>query len=199
MVIMTDYVEILRKRMREVTSEDASQNVTASKLNMTQGNVSKKKTGSGKFTLENVYDIAKKYDVSADWLLGLSEKKTVSKLNQAVSYLMVVEALMELVSCSEATVIREKDGVLTVEIEDPVVRYLLSKATKLRDADQDSYESWKKEKLSCFEDRPVVYHQTWDDDEVFGFAIEADSESSWAEACDKALQVEERYAASMES
>ena len=196
---MTDYVEILRKRMREVTSEDASQNVTASKLNMTQGNVSKKKTGSGKFTLENVYDIAKKYDVSADWLLGLSEKKTVSKLNQAVSYLMVVEALMELVSCSEATVIREKDGVLTVEIEDPVVRYLLSKATKLRDADQDSYESWKKEKLSCFEDRPVVYHQTWDDDEVFGFAIEADSESSWAEACDKALQVEERYAASMES
>lgn len=196
---MTDYVETLRKRMREVTSEDASQNVTASKLNMTQGNVSKKKTGSGKFTLENVYDIAKKYDVSADWLLGLSEKKTVSKLNQAVSYLMVVEALMELVSCSEATVIREKDGVLTVEIEDPVVRYLLSKATKLRDADQDSYESWKKEKLSCFEDRPVVYHQTWDDDEVFGFAIEADSESSWAEACDKALQVEERYAASMES
>ena len=106
---------------------------------------------------------------------------------------------MELVSCSEATVIREKDGVLTVEIEDPVVRYLLSKATKLRDADQDSYESWKKEKLSCFEGRPVVYHQTWDDDEVFGFAIEADSESSWAEACDKALQVEERYAASMES
>ena len=65
-------MDILRKRLREAFGSD-SQETVGKKLNMTQGNVSKLLSGSQQPTLETIFHISEAYEVSADWLLGLSD------------------------------------------------------------------------------------------------------------------------------
>ena len=69
---MTDLKEILKNRLTETFAED-TQEVTARKLNTTQGNVSKWVNGQQVPTADMLRDISKAYKVSVDWLLGISD------------------------------------------------------------------------------------------------------------------------------
>ncbi len=73
---MADILETVAARLSEAFGND-TQEVTARKLNTTQGNVSKWITGQQMPTSDFLIEIAKAYDVSIDWLLGLSEVKDV--------------------------------------------------------------------------------------------------------------------------
>ena len=73
---MTDLKEMLKNRLTETFAED-TQEVTARKLNTTQGNVSKWVNGQQVPTADMLRDISKAYKVSVDWLLGISDEKEI--------------------------------------------------------------------------------------------------------------------------
>lgn len=70
---MDDWKAKIAERLAEVFQGE-TQYVTATKLNTTQGNISKWLNGTTP-TVDTCRDIARVYDVSVDWLLGLSDKK----------------------------------------------------------------------------------------------------------------------------
>lgn len=78
-------MDVLRERLRETFGGEL-QDTVAKNLNMAQGNVSKLLSGSQQPTLETIFHIAEVYNVSTDWLLGISERKRSVKTPGAVSY-----------------------------------------------------------------------------------------------------------------
>ena len=68
---MAELKDILPERLAEVFSGEIQQ-ITAEKLNVVQSSVSKWLRGEAVPPTETLLYIAKKYRVSADWLLGLS-------------------------------------------------------------------------------------------------------------------------------
>lgn len=76
-------IEITKARLCELFKNE-SQEAVGKKLNMTQGNVSKLLTGKQQPTVETIFQIAKEYNVSTDWLLGLTEETKIAK--QDMSY-----------------------------------------------------------------------------------------------------------------
>lgn len=70
---------LVAERLREVLID--SQEVTAKKLGMTQGNVSKLLSGTQQPTIDTLYRISEEYGISADWILGLSNIKAIPNNN----------------------------------------------------------------------------------------------------------------------
>ena len=88
--------ELIAKRLAE-TFNDEVQTLTASRLNTTQGNVSKWVSGQQIPTTEYLWLISSKYDVSVDWILGLSNKKTVDEIDcESLTYGQVIKILERL-------------------------------------------------------------------------------------------------------
>lgn len=75
---MTMDMQVLKERLRVAFGDD-SQETIAKKLNMTQGNISKILKGQQP-SLDTIYQVSKIYEVSVDWLLGISEKKICCKI-----------------------------------------------------------------------------------------------------------------------
>ena len=87
--------EILRARLREAFGADPQETV-AQKLHLTQGTISKILSGAQQPALETMYHVANEYNVSVDWLLGISDKKRITKENGENNYCSVVEAIHSL-------------------------------------------------------------------------------------------------------
>lgn len=68
--------DLLRSRLSETFKGD-TQPVVARKLNTSQSNVSKWMSGQQVPTTDNLLLISKAYNVSIDWLLGISEEKEI--------------------------------------------------------------------------------------------------------------------------
>ncbi len=66
----------LTSRLSETFGRD-TQDITAQKLNTTQGNVSKWINGLQVPTTDMLFNISKAYNVSVDWLLGISDEKEI--------------------------------------------------------------------------------------------------------------------------
>lgn len=66
----------LPERLAE-TFEGETQEITSGRLNTTQSNISKWLNGQQTPTTATLYQIARTYNVSVDWLLGLSEVKEI--------------------------------------------------------------------------------------------------------------------------
>lgn len=181
--------DILKDRLKEAFGSD-SQETVGKKLNMTQGNISKLLSGSQQPTLETVYHIAETYDVSVDWLLGLSEKKRIASVS---TYAASVEALLEL-SRHGAIKLKEAPGkTLSADLDDPILIALLKKSMVLQQADRDLHQNWIDAKLALFNDKPLLYSIAWQSDAVGFYAGEASTESNWLEVYDMAKQAEEEY------
>ena len=84
----------IAERLKEIMND--SQDTIASKLNMTQGNVSKLLSGTQLPTTDTLYRISEVYGVSTDWILGLSEKKHIA--TSEVTYADVLKELISLAS-----------------------------------------------------------------------------------------------------
>lgn len=66
------------ERFAELMQEqDEEQKEIAEKLHITPANISNWKTGRNVPSIETLYEICKLMNVSADWLLGLSDYKDI--------------------------------------------------------------------------------------------------------------------------
>ena len=147
-------MEILRKRLREAFGSD-SQETTGAKLNMTQGNVSKLLSGSQQPTLETVYAISKTYDVSVDWLLGISDVKQIQKSDKQTTYSTAVKVVMTILEKGGEIESVDETGV-TIRSRDMLFSTLLSKASQISKIDHELYRRWVATKLSLFDEQPIL-------------------------------------------
>ena len=151
--------EVLKERLREAFGED-SQETVGKKLNMTQGNVSKLLSGIQQPTLETIYHIAQTYDVSVDWLLGLSDKKRITNNTTGTTYASAVTTLLDLKHQGAKLSYDELLHNVTFQTDDALLCFLMKKALALYGADTDLFHKWEAEKLSLFEERKIFSHST---------------------------------------
>ncbi len=94
---MEELKDILSKRLLE-TFKGETQQVTARKLAIEQGTVSKWVTGNAMPGADTLLLIAKKYRVSVDWLLGLSEEKEIDAVSvERLTYEQIALVLHRLI------------------------------------------------------------------------------------------------------
>ncbi len=69
---MADLNKIISERLSKAFGND-TQDVTARKLCMTQGNVSKLVNGEQMPTVDTLVEVSRAYNVSVDWLVGVKK------------------------------------------------------------------------------------------------------------------------------
>lgn len=88
-----DTKAIIARRLGDLFGTD-TQEVIASKLNTSQGNVSKWLSGKGVPPVEVMCHIARTYDVSIDWIVGLSDRKRINEIDyNGISYEQAAKVL----------------------------------------------------------------------------------------------------------
>ncbi len=194
MALNTDY---LKERLREAFGSD-SQETIGKKLNMTQGNVSKLLSGVQQPTLDTLYRIATVYDVSVDWIMGLSDRKKAIKPESGTTYGLAVETIQDLVYKGSDMTDKERGDSIEIKIKDPILVKLLKKSQALSKADWEMFKEWRRERLSIFDDRPIVWTSTFSSEKLDFLAGEAVSEANLLEVYEVAKKEEEEYAALME-
>ena len=187
---MTMDMQVLKERLRVAFGDD-SQETIAKKLNMTQGNISKILKGQQPY-LDTIYQVSKIYEVSVDWLLGISEKKSVVKYCDGVTYATATETMFDM---KMKGVISEEDkgGKILFEVRDPLLKMLYKKGTALSKVDRELYVNWLKEKLAMFGDRQLLQDVAWQNPDVDFLAGEASTEVHWLEVYCSAKEVENDY------
>ncbi len=172
------------KRLAELFSKE-TQDVTASRLQTTQGNVSKWLTGSQLITTDNLHRIAKIYDVSIDWILGLSDVRDINGLNiddltyEQVARIMdrlIVNDNVKILNLKEADKKKENDDFSEIEIQtsgikieirpndnadyikvkDRLLSYMLRRRYKIYEVGDDMVDFWQNTSLPNFKDLKVV-------------------------------------------
>lgn len=185
-------IDITKKRLKEAFGSD-SQETVGKKLNMTQGNVSKLLSGNQQPTLETIYHIAEVYEVSADWLLGLSDKKKIYKSCDGTTYATATRNLQDMIRCG-ALKMEEAGKVITLRISDPLISMLIKKSTTLAKTDRELFENWQDTKLALFQDKPIIWDGTWSMNGLDFLTGEAVTEANWVEVWEEAKKVEDDYA-----
>lgn len=185
-------MEVLKQRLREILGNDSQENV-GKKLNMTQGNVSKLLSGTQQPTLESIYHIAGIYDVSVDWILGLSDKKSIAKNGDETTYETAVKSILDLIHRHTAEIDFSNNRAFSIKIEDPLADALTRKGKGLADADWASYLQWRNTRLSMFESKPLLFDVGWEYSKLLSFVGPASSEAHWLEVYNEALDQQENF------
>ena len=185
-------VNIIKERLRETFGTD-SQETVGKKLNMTQGNVSKLLSGVQQPTLETIYHVAKIYEVSVDWILGISDNKKVYKRIDGATYATAIQNLRVLTQRG-ALKIEEQANSIVFKLIDPLIKMLIKKSITLSETDKELFRSWEESKLAQFQDREIVWEGTWSMKDLDFLAGEATTESNWLEVLDRAKEIEDEYA-----
>lgn len=170
--------DVIRARLKETFGAE-QQEVTAGRLNVVQGTISKVLSGNQTLTLEMAYHIAQEYQVSVDWLLGLSEEKQNIKTVET-SYASATRVLADLKNCGAISSPPHTDNFF-FKIDDPILLYLYSKGRKLLEADREFYKDWITNKLNAFADKEVLYSLAWKDENVMFLTGEASKDEHWLE------------------
>lgn len=77
--------DIIKERLKETFGND-TQTVIGKKINVVQGTVSKVLSGDQEPTAEMLYNVAQVYEVSVDWLMGLSDVRQIPDPNPVMTY-----------------------------------------------------------------------------------------------------------------
>lgn len=165
---MTFKMEVTKERLREVFRNNSQKDV-GEKLNMTQGNVSKLLTGKQQPTIDTIFQIAEAYDVSADWLLGLTEEKKVAK--QDMSYgdiLKMFTALGErgalwpipcnMISADGTDL--ELPMIIQIGINDEILQSILYEWKKVAQNPEDIYRMWLNKRIKEYSEIDYI---SWDE------------------------------------
>jgi transcriptional regulator with XRE-family HTH domain len=177
---MEELKDILPRRLAEIF-KDETQQVTAEKLDTVQGTISKWLTGGSFPPSEMLFTIAKKYKVSVDWLMGLSDEKEVGAVNvKKLTYeqiSLVIHRLIELGSIEvldmahfnptlpgyadevekEADEPKEsKYDPDYIRITDMGLSYLLRTRWKLREIDDETMDFWLENYVKRFNGVRIV-------------------------------------------
>lgn len=172
-------INVIKKRLKETFGSD-SQETVGGKLNMTQGNVSKLLSGNQQPTLETIYHVAEAYDVSVDWILGLTDRKIKEKSATGTTYMNAANVMSDMISWGSAKLV-EEGGSMTLVIKDPLIKNLVQKSQTLRRTDRELNKSWEENKLSLFADCPLVSEMIWRESDISFLAGEAVTEPNWKE------------------
>ena len=186
-------IDVFKERFRDTFGSD-SQETVGKKLNMTQGNVSKLLSGAQQPTLDTIYRIAEVYDVSVDWLMGLSERRHTIKPDVGVPYALAVEVVTDLIYHGAKPLDDKGRGNLTIALTDPILNKLIRKGMALSKIDLDLYQDWKNTRLSMFDDKALLYADAYEDETVELLAGEASTESNLLEVLEEGKRVEDELA-----
>lgn len=147
--------EVTIERIKELKGND-SQEIFAKKINMTQSNVSKLLAGTPP-SASTLIAISKAYDVSVDWLLGLSDRKNSKNFPDLdnITYadaLAVFDRLIENKSIltnvmTDPSMFRSVDGVLN---------YLLESRLTIENVDINTRRYWYKTTAKQFSDYKII-------------------------------------------
>ncbi len=175
--------DLSMERLKEIFGNE-SQNVTAIRLHTSQANISKWTSGESKPTTENLLYISKVYDVSIDWILGLSNNKRTTDIDiESLTYEQVIKVLdrlleydsfiipnlyrLEAYQQGEVTVGDDSDDeedTYEPELYDPdylkcndrLLSFLLRKRIKCLGVDDDMYAIWAEKNHHIFNETEVV-------------------------------------------
>ncbi len=184
--------ELVGKRLRETFGESSQKDV-ADILCTSQGNISKWIAGKAYPSTDNLLLISKHYNVSIDWLLGLSDRKDITTLPKSLSYESCTATLLNLIQRDALARPDEKNKKETYIIKDPLLSELVNKGLSLRKTDDDFYNTWLESRLTLFRDTKVLYAFAWADESVCYSMVDANTESDWLGAYKDAADVEEEY------
>ena len=174
--------ELIKIRLKEAFGND-TQKVVGEKLHITQGTVSKLLSGDMDPTGEQLQNIASVYGVSVDWILGVSDKKTISK--DKLTYADILRWFCKL---GEMGAIwpwpgnmitangmdKEIPQIVSVGINDEILQSILYEWKKMVSASPDIYNIWLEKRLIEYSEIPYMmwcdelqelFHQTsntWD-------------------------------------
>lgn len=168
---------IVGQRLSEVFMSE-KQETTANRLNVEQGTVSKWKTGRQIPNPETLVVIADMYDVSLDWILGLSDVKERNSLSSdRISYAQVISVLDRLFNLANIEVlnfhevakekklsvgyISENDESLKndtdyIKINDRVLSYLLRRRKVIYDFDDSMAQDWVDKIINIFKNQVTL-------------------------------------------
>ncbi len=177
-------------RLKEVFQGESQEKV-AERLNITQSTVSKILRGSQALSLEMASLIGDRYEVSVDWLLGLSDVKKLQKNRHELTYEKATKLLFQLFSQGTFTGVPDKSFVYN--FNDPLLRMLVQKAITLFQTDEDLYKSWLEDKLSLFADTPIISSIAWNEEEMMEYVYGATTEAHWLDAYKKAKWFDDMY------
>lgn len=181
---MDDLKDIVAKRLSELFEKE-TQDITASRLQTTQGNVSKWLNGTQLITTDNLYRISKVYNVSIDWILGISDVRDINGLNiDDLTYEQVARIIDKLIVNDNVKIlnlkeadkkkdnddfsdvevqtsgikieIRPNDNADYIKVKDRLLSYMLRRRYKIYDVGEDMVEFWQSSSLPNFKGLKVV-------------------------------------------
>lgn len=179
---MDDLKEIVGKRLTELFGDEI-QEVTASRLRTVQSNVSKWKRAEQLPTIDMLHTIAKVYDVSVDWIIGISDVKDINGLNiENLTYEQVARIMDKLIVNDNIRILNQKEAEIKqspddygeieasgirieirpadnsdyIKIKDRLLSYMLRRRYKIYDVGEDMVEFWHNSSLPNFKKLKVV-------------------------------------------
>lgn len=156
---MDEFKEILSSRLAEIF-EGETQQAIAERLYTGQSNVSKWLNGESTPPTNTLFQIAKTYRVSVDWLLGLSDEKEVDSVSiEKLTYEQIAKMINRLMEygCIEIPDLSrfrppaedeyEEDKTPEydsdyIKINDRALSFMFRRRMKLLDVDEDYLEMW---------------------------------------------------------
>lgn len=167
----------ISERLAKAFGND-TQDVTARKLCMTQGNVSKLVNGEQMPTVDTLVEVSRAYNVSVDWLVGVSDCPEIDGLViEKLTYEQVALVLDRLIENStieipDLVAVAEANGIYIpsdaedsdepserlqpvidsdyIKVRDRILSYLLRRRMKLSEIDAEMHDVWI-EKLANFQ------------------------------------------------
>lgn len=172
---MNELKEQVSRHLTEVFQGE-TQEVTARKLNTTQGNVSKWVSGSQFPTSETLCEISKAYKVSVDWIFGISPQKEIDGVVLEKLTYEQITRIMDLLfqnknfsipnlaefTASEVEYEEDENGEIVpipsvpqydpdyIKVNDRLLSYLLRRRYKIQLTGEDMLDMWKENKLPNF-------------------------------------------------
>lgn len=162
-------LNLMKKRLKDTFGDDTQAEI-GKRINSSQANVSKMLSGAQEPTMETVYSIAKEYDVSVDWLLGLSDVK-----KRATSIMTYGDVLKIFVTLGEEGIIwpfssnmisidgrnPELPEVTSFGVNDEILHSLLYEWKRMAQSPRDIYDMWLKKRIEEYSEIPYIH---WNDD-----------------------------------
>lgn len=179
---MDDIKEIVAKRLTELFG-DETQEITANRLRTVQSNISKWKRAEQLPTTDTLYTIAKVYEVSIDWILGISGVRDINGLNiDDLTYEQVVRIMDKLIVNDNMRILNRKEAETKqspedfgeietsgirieikpndnsdyIKVKDRLLSYMLRRRYKIYDVGEDMVDFWHNSSLPNFKGLKVV-------------------------------------------
>lgn len=163
--------EVTLERIKELKGND-SQSAFAKKINTTQSNVCKMLQGTPP-SAATLKSMSEKYNVSVDWLLGLSEKKEIGESVQShditssnITYADAM-AVLEILYQKECLQVGYEPGGYDggpdpgiIWVRDKVLRYYLDNRLRYSDGSRNIYDIWLADALERYGKRKIF---SWTD------------------------------------